>query len=150
VDKLATANLGNRISQTTTTSKYKADLAAAEKAGKSQKELFAIAEDSFRDERYIDDEAIQAETSYLFSVAHHLRVPVPDHLNNALWTGAASGGVQRILTESALSDFRAAVCKERNERWQYWELRLKVLGVLLTGLIGTIGTLIGLIAIWRK
>ena len=62
----------------------------------------------------------------------------------------SDGSPQRILTEAALTDFRSAIRRERNERWQYWELRLKVLGALLAGLTGAAGTLIGLIAIWKN
>ena len=129
---------------------YKVKYDEAEKAGKSREELWAILEDRFREERCTDEEVIYAETSYLFEIAYRLRIPSPDHMNKELWNKTSYIGPRQILTDKALADFRAAIRQERNERWQYWELRLKVLGVLLTGLTGAIGTLIGLIAILKK
>jgi hypothetical protein len=129
---------------------YKAKYDAAEKAGKTREELWAILEDRFREERRVDEEVIYAETSYLYEMAYRLRITAPDHSNKELWNMTSYIGVRKTLTEKALTDFRAAIRQERNERWQYWELRLKVLGVLLTGLTGAIGTLIGLIAILKK
>ena len=48
------------------------------------------------------------------------------------------------LTDKALADFRAAIRNEQKERWQFWELRAKIVTALVTGLTGVIGTLIGL------
>jgi hypothetical protein len=39
--------------------------------------------------------------------------------------------------------------KEKNERWQYWELRTKVVVALATALTGLVGALIGWAAIWK-
>lgn len=129
---------------------YKAKYAAAEIAGKSRDELWTIIEDRMRAESYVDEEIVRAETSYLYAIAYRLRVPAPDHADKKLWIEAAIGGTLQILTDKALSDFRAAIRRERNERWQYWELRLKVLGVVLTGLTGAIGALIGLVATFKR
>ena len=49
-----------------------------------------------------------------------------------------------------LSELRLAIRKERNERWQFWELRLKVLAAFATALTGAIGVTVGLIATLRK
>jgi hypothetical protein len=83
----------------------------------------------------------------LFEIAYRLRIPTPDYTRNDLWIRE---GVSSRLTDAALADFRAAIRKEQTERWQYWELRLKVLGVIFTGLTGVIGALIGLIATFKK
>jgi len=56
----------------------------------------------------------------------------------------------RALTSKGFAELRAAVRKERNERWAYWELRFKVLAAILTATTGAAGALIGLVAIWKK
>lgn len=58
-------------------------------------------------------------------------------------------GNQQMLQREPLADLRAAVRKEQNARWQYWEIRMKVVGTLLTAATGAMGALIGLIAIWK-
>ena len=127
---------------------WRAKYTKAQKDGKSQKELWALEEDRMRDETYVDDAIIEAETSYLIQMAHRLRVPQPDYFKEEIWKDSYTG--KRCLTQAALADFRTAIRRELNERWQYWELRLKVLGVLLTGLTGAIGALIGLVATYRR
>ncbi|MFZ3337973.1 MAG: hypothetical protein WA776_19655 [Xanthobacteraceae bacterium] len=91
---------------------------------------------------YIDEQIIEAETSYLYEVAYRLRIPVPEYSKNELWTNSTRTH-RRLLNETALADFRAAIRKEQNVRWQ-------LLIGLATALTGVIGTLIGLIALWRK
>jgi hypothetical protein len=49
-----------------------------------------------------------------------------------------------------MSELRLVIRKERNERWQFWELRLRVLIAFAGALTGAIGAAIGLIAILRK
>lgn len=119
----------------------------AEKAGKSREELWPLIETSSRDYSHLDDQIIEAETSYLFEIAYRLRIPTPDYARKDLWV---INGINRRLTDSALADFRAAIWKEQTERWQYWELRLKVVVVVFTGLTGVLGALIGLIATFKK
>jgi hypothetical protein len=102
-----------------------------------------------RDILTLEAKALLAETIYLYSLAHKLRVPTPNDSKPELWTEGLFAGSKR-LTDEAFADFRATVRKEQNERWQYWELRLKVLGVVLTGLTGAIGALIGLVATFKR
>jgi hypothetical protein len=97
----------------------------------------------------VDEQIREAETSYLYEVAYRLRIPVPDYSKNELWTNSIRTH-RRLLSETALADFRAAIRKEQNERWQLLELRLKIVMGLATALTGVMGTLIGLIAFWRK
>jgi hypothetical protein len=49
-----------------------------------------------------------------------------------------------------ISEFRLAIRNERNERWKFWELRLKVVTALAVALTGAIGAAIGLVATLRK
>ena len=126
---------------------YQQKYQTAEKSGKSQDDLWRLLEERARHDRFIDEQMIAAETSYLYEIAYRLRVPAPNYTDKTLWEEGSSGPASRILTEMALSDFRTAVRDERNERWQYWELRLKVITALSTGLTGVVGALIGLIGL---
>jgi hypothetical protein len=45
-----------------------------------------------------------------------------------------------------MAELRLAIRKERNERWQFWELRLKVVVQLAFALTGALGAAIGLVA----
>lgn len=49
-----------------------------------------------------------------------------------------------------IRELRQIIRKEQNERWQFWELRLRTLTTFFGALAGVIGTAIGLIAILRK
>ena len=120
---------------------------AARNAGKSQDEVWAVVAEAGRGYRYLDDLRIKAEGAYLYEIASKLRISYPNNMDKTLWNDNPRLGL--ILTEKALTDFRAAVRNERGERWRYLETRLKVIGVLLTAATGAIGALIGLIATWR-
>lgn len=56
----------------------------------------------------------------------------------------------RDLMKKEMSDLKESIRDEKNKRWQYWELRLKVLTAIGVALTGTIGATIGLIAMLRK
>lgn len=49
-----------------------------------------------------------------------------------------------------MAELRLAIRKERNERWQFWELRLKVVVQLAFALTGVIGAAIGLVATLKR
>jgi outer membrane lipopolysaccharide assembly protein LptE/RlpB len=121
----------------------------AEKEGKKTDEIFEILGHRDQEILSVDEQIREAETSYLYEVAYRLRIPVPDYSKNELWTNSIRTH-RRLLSETALADFRAAIRKEQNERWQLLELRLKIVMGLATALTGVMGTLIGLIAFWRK
>jgi hypothetical protein len=57
------------------------------------------------------------------------------------------GGWQ--LTTKGFATLKADIRKEKNERWQYWELRTKVLVTLATAMTGLVGALIGWAAFWK-
>lgn len=61
---------------------------------------------------------------------------------------AQDGNYDPIRKE--MSELRLVIRNERNERWRFWELRLKVLTAFAGALTGAIGAAIGLIAILRK
>jgi hypothetical protein len=53
------------------------------------------------------------------------------------------------LTPKGFDKLRADIRKEKNERWQYFELRIKVLIPLVTALTGLVGAMIGWAALWK-
>jgi hypothetical protein len=85
------------------------------------------------------------ETSYLLRRAAREKVPTPPDDDNDAWIEARGGGY--YLSQSAYADLRAAIRKERNEKWDF---RLKVLGLVGSTAIGTIGALIGLVTALKK
>ncbi|WP_425906269.1 hypothetical protein [Nitrobacter sp. TKz-YC02] len=85
------------------------------------------------------------ETTYLLRRAAREKVPTPDNDDEDAWIEARGGGY--YLTTSAYSNLRAAIRKERNEKWDF---RLKVFGLVGSTAIGTIGALIGLVTALKK
>jgi hypothetical protein len=73
------------------------------------------------------------------------KVPTPDDDDQDAWIEARGGGY--YLSEFAYAGLRAAIRKERNEKWDF---RLKVFGLLESTAIGTIGALIGLVTALKK
>lgn len=95
-----------------------------------------------------NDEREGIKTDYLVDRARRYGVPVPDRHDQALWFRNEALIIQ-YLRPQAFADLRSAIRRERNEVWQFWELRMKVLVILFTAATGAIGALIGLIAIWK-
>jgi hypothetical protein len=85
------------------------------------------------------------ETSYLLRRAAREKVPTPDDDDQDAWIEARAGGY--YLSQFAYASLRAAIRKERNEKWDF---RLKVFGLLGSTAIGTIGALIGLVTALKK
>jgi len=85
------------------------------------------------------------ETWDLLRRAARKKVPTPDDDDRDAWTEAHGGGY--YLTTSAYANLRAAIRKERNEKWDF---RLKVFGLLGSTTIGILGALIGLVAALKK
>jgi hypothetical protein len=97
----------------------------------------------------IEEEITAATVSYLFELAYHHRVPTPNFAELEPWEISVYTG-RRQLTEKAQAEFRKTIRDEQKERWQLWELRVKITTALVTGLTGAIGAMIGLIAIRGK
>jgi hypothetical protein len=87
----------------------------------------------------------QLETTSLLRRAAREKVPTPDNDDEEAWIETHGGG--HHLSQSAYANLRAAIRKERNEKWDF---RLKVLGLLGSTAIGTIGALIGLVTALKK
>jgi hypothetical protein len=91
------------------------------------------------------EEYDQAHTCYLARQASHLGVALPSKDG---WYECRKIGGQALMTSGA-ADLRAAIRKEKNERWAFWEVRIKVLGALFAGATGLVGALIGLVTVWK-
>ena len=85
------------------------------------------------------------ETSYLLRRAAREKVSAPRDDDEDAWIESRAGGY--YLSQSAYAGLRAAIRKERNEKWDF---RLKVFGLLGSTAIGTIGALIGLVTALKK
>jgi hypothetical protein len=85
------------------------------------------------------------ETAYLLRRASREKVPTPDYEDEQSWIETKAEGF--YLSEHGYANLRAAIRKERNEKWDF---RLKVLGLLGSTAIGTIGALIGLVTALKK
>lgn len=88
-------------------------------------------------------------TRRLIEQAEYYGLPLPRYEEERAWDVTGTTGLH-VLTLRATSDLRSAIRREQNERWQFWELRTKVIVLVATSVTGTIGTLIGLIAILKK
>lgn len=104
---------------------------------KKKEELFH----EFRmEENLIEDELMHLVSSYWTFVANKHLIPVPEFkTEGGAWEEARTTG-RYHLSRQALSDLRAAICKEKKERHELWLL-------WLAGLTGVIGALTGLAAI---
>jgi hypothetical protein len=85
------------------------------------------------------------ETSYLLRRASREKVPTPDDDDQDAWIEARGGGY--YLATFAYANLRAAIRKERSEKWDFG---LRVFGLVGSTTIGFIGALIGLVAALKK
>lgn len=93
----------------------------------------------------INAEIYKLETAYLLRRAAREKVPIPDGENEEAWHEALGGGY--FLSDTAYANLRAAIRKERNEKWEF---RFKVMSFVATSGIGLIGALIGLVSALKK
>ena len=78
--------------------------------------------------------------------AHRLDVGIP--LYAEAWEESnVIGG--RALTSEGLNELRSAVRKEKNERWAYWETRMKVIGTLVTNAFALYGFMTAIFALMK-
>lgn len=123
-------------------------IATAKKEGTKQDQLYDLEQSLNFQNRPTEHERDQIRTRYICLKARRLGVPLPDHSDESLWEESnVIGGWQ--LTDKGFDQLRAAIRKEKNERWHYFELRTKVIVTLATSLTGLVGALIGWAAFWK-
>jgi hypothetical protein len=120
------------------------------KDGLSGDELHNLEQELVFDEWEIEDRIKSLMSRRLCKEAASYRVPIPSHNDEDVWEKSDRSFIGYFLTPKGYAELRAAVRKEKNERWQSWALRLQVLGPILAGLTGAMGALIGLLTIWFK
>lgn len=93
------------------------------------------------------DEADQIRTRRLYEKARKYDVQIPE--GEEFWDVSNSIG-GRCLTAKGFNELRSALRKEQNERWLFWEIRLKVVVGVATAIAGAAGALTGLAAILKN
>ena len=130
---------------------FKRDEATVAKARAEGANLTAIQDlkqEQFFENCILEDEILQLESRQLCKEAYRYRVPIPNHSDSELWKESNSIGGRQLTTKGfalLISDLR----KEKNDRWQYWEARTKVIIPLASALTGLFGVLIGWAAFWK-
>jgi hypothetical protein len=120
----------------------------AKKEGKSAEQIYELDSDGSRAEDYYDGEIDHAISGYLNTQAHYYRIPAPRFDDKDAWIENSQSG-RRHLTVKAIYELKAAIRKEQNDRWQYWEMRARLIVPIATALTGLIGAMIGWIAFWK-
>jgi hypothetical protein len=122
----------------------------AEKALRARgasRDEFAASEAEYAQESFDLGDQLEALNSLmLVKKARQLRVQVPSYGDKEAWTRSARLGSYHLTPEAYVA-LRSVIRKEQNERWQFWELRTKVLITLGTTATGLVGAIIGWIAL---
>jgi hypothetical protein len=104
---------------------------------------------------YIDAQIKQNDSRAILDYAEKLYIPTPSFNDKDKWVSAEDLRVSpieywRVLTPEAMTEVRSAIRREKRERLEVVETRLKIFGAFVTPLIGLVGAVIGLIAILKK
>lgn len=121
---------------------YQAKRKALQRSGQPSP---SFSPEEWRDQNAINAEIYKLETAYLLRRAAREKVPIPDSEDEEAWHEAATGGY--FLSTGAYANLRAAIRKERSEKWDF---RLKIMSFLASSGIGLIGALIGLVSALKK
>jgi hypothetical protein len=124
---------------------YKAKRAAMRLRGEA---VPSFLPEEWNDQNFVNAEISKLETGDLLGRAARMKVPIPDSEDDEAWLEAVGGGY--FLSAKAYYDLRAAIRKEQNERWQWLELRSKLIITVATSLTGLVGALIGWAAFLKK
>jgi hypothetical protein len=116
---------------------FDSDLAAT-KNGEARQEI--IAQRDFEAGEYWEELA-EFRTRKLVSRAQRLHIPLDD----LKWRDGNHGN--RYLDNASEYKLYSAI---REDRRTTWELRIKIITVVVTALTGLAGAAIGLVAIWKK
>jgi hypothetical protein len=88
--------------------------------GKPQDEFTKLNQQKETELNYVDEKIAVSEFSYLAHLAPRLRVPTPDHLEPDSWYVSSHTG-QRCITQKALNEFKDAIQRAKEQRWQFWQ-----------------------------
>lgn len=124
---------------------YKRHIAAAEAKGAGRDEIESLYSEAFHEYDIYKHEVDRLETVLLEWRARSLGLPVPDR-NDDTQRMPSEWSSHRHLNVAAAAKLRGEIRKEVNERWQYWDMRFKLVTGLITGATGLVGALIGLVA----
>ena len=128
---------------------YDSEERKAKREKKTAEEKQEILVEAVGDVFYCQDQIAAHVSRMLLDRAQDYGIPTPAYDDKSAWEESGFVVERRHLNTKASAELRSAIRREQNERWQFWELRLKVLGAVLVGLTGAMGTLIGLIATLR-
>lgn len=117
----------------------------AKMAGESSEQLSEIDDRQWFECSLIQDEISRERSRRLWRQAFKYDIPELDL--EGWWEASKIGG--RQLTRKGFHELGAAIRKEKNERWSYWQLRLNFIIALATAVTGVTGALIGLAAILK-
>lgn len=92
----------------------------------------------------IEDQKNQLISKDLLRQANEYGVPVPSLDNNDAWEDRMG---MHFLSVNGAANLRSVIRREINERW---DLRIKILGIVVPAVVGILGALIGLVAVWKK
>jgi hypothetical protein len=129
---------------------YKRDEAAiakARKEGLNSSEISMLEYSQRSENQILEDEIAQLETRILGRKAVHYKIPFPDSGEEFWEESSVIGG--RQLTTKGFAKLRSEIRNEKNERWKYFELRIKVVVALATALTGLFGVLIGWVVLQK-
>jgi hypothetical protein len=124
---------------------FRALKAKFEEEGALGAHLGALNHAHWRQIRLVEEEIAHLTTRRLVDQASKYNVPIPDEY----WE-VTPLSMRRQLTMKATNELRAAIRKEQNERWAFWELRAKIVIMVASAIAGAIGAIAGLMAFWRK
>jgi len=129
-------------------SEYKKNIIVARKEKKSLDEILGIYQEESNEIDILDSEIGSLVSQRLLEEADFRFLPRPDLNDKTNWISYSVTGTSH-LSAKAITELSAAIDKHKNDRWQFYELRFKVVAGLATALTGAAGALIGLIAIWK-
>lgn len=109
-------------------------------------ELFAITAEQFEELARLDDQRSETDSIYLVQRANAVRIPTPDYVEQCAWKISHRTGMRR-LNEDAVARLESAIRKEKQDRLQLWERRVKIFASAATAVIGFMGTLIGVMTL---
>lgn len=92
----------------------------------------------------IEDQKNQLISKDLLRQANEYGVPAPSLDNKDAWEDRMG---MHFLSVNGVAKLRSVIRREINERW---DLRIKILGIVVPAVVGILGALIGLVAVWKK